>query len=327
MNAGETAASRNGTAPAVNPTRPKVLAERPAACRFVSTAGGAVLGRITAFLNDGLRDAQGRPVGGIGFFECVENYAVACALLDVAVGWLRDFGKVSRVWGPIQFDIWYGYRFKVAGFASLSFRHEPANPAFYPEFFRRYGFRTLASWTSLGLAASPAALGWVARWDARLPAGYSVAPVEIGEVAILHQLVSRTFRGLPAFTPPQYDEFARLFGSRYQDPHICLLVRDGEARPTAFALAYPDHHPRRAVFNLIGIDRPAQRDPLLAPALTARLLRACFARGYGDVVLALMRKPSRACGFIGQRLACARAEYALFELAPAKVAATGGGFR
>ena len=54
-------------------------------------AGSAqAVGRIVAAVNHRLVEREGQNVGLLGFFECVQDFAVAQALLEAACQWLRS---------------------------------------------------------------------------------------------------------------------------------------------------------------------------------------------------------------------------------------------
>ncbi|MCW2924283.1 MAG: sortase and related acyltransferase [Thermoleophilia bacterium] len=81
---------------------------------FVATVDGVDLGRCSAMLDDNAKDAEGRPVGYVGQWECEcddRGEAAAHALLELAVAWLREQGAADVV-GPIDFSTWHGYRFR-----------------------------------------------------------------------------------------------------------------------------------------------------------------------------------------------------------------------
>lgn len=102
---------------------------------------GENIGRIAAFTNKKYRNkGDDVPVGGIGFFDCINDDAAAQKLFDVAKKWLQEKG-VEAMDGPINFgerDRWWGV--VVEGF------HEPLycmnyNPPYYKILFENYGFK------------------------------------------------------------------------------------------------------------------------------------------------------------------------------------------
>ena len=100
-----------------------------------------LIGRIAAFVNKKYKNKGDEvPVGGVGFFECINDQAAADMLFDVAKHWLIQ-RKMEAMDGPINFgerDRWWGLLVK--GF-------EPPiyclnyNPPYYQQLFETYGFR------------------------------------------------------------------------------------------------------------------------------------------------------------------------------------------
>ncbi|MEO6759150.1 MAG: hypothetical protein ABIO24_06825, partial [Saprospiraceae bacterium] len=64
---------------------------------------GKILGRIAAIRNNNYIEFAKDNAGFFGFFEVVEDYNVAKALLDTAFDWLRAQG-LERVIGPTNFS-------------------------------------------------------------------------------------------------------------------------------------------------------------------------------------------------------------------------------
>lgn len=110
-----------------------------------------LIGRIAAFVNKKYRTKGDEvPVGGIGFFDCIDNQEAADMLLDVARHWLGQRG-MEAMDGPINFgerDKWWGLL--VEGF------HEPLwsmnwNPPYYQELLENYGFQPFFHQLCFGL--------------------------------------------------------------------------------------------------------------------------------------------------------------------------------
>ena len=76
---------------------------------------GKPVGRIAAFTNKKYKNkGDDIPVGGIGFFDCIDNQEAADMLFDVAKHWLMQRG-MEAMDGPINFgerDRWWGLTVK-----------------------------------------------------------------------------------------------------------------------------------------------------------------------------------------------------------------------
>jgi hypothetical protein len=101
---------------------------------------GNPAGRIAAFTNKKYRNkGDDIPVGGIGFFECINNQEAADLLLDNARHWLIN-EKMEAMDGPINFgerDRWWGLLTK--GFTEPLYCMN-YNPPYYQSLFENYGF-------------------------------------------------------------------------------------------------------------------------------------------------------------------------------------------
>lgn len=111
---------------------------------------GRLIGRIAAFVNKKYRNAgDDCPVGGIGFFECINDQDAADLLFDNAKHWLIQKG-MEAMDGPINFgerDRWWGL--VTAGF------NEPLycmnyNPPYYVTLFENYGFKVFFNQVCFG---------------------------------------------------------------------------------------------------------------------------------------------------------------------------------
>lgn len=97
------------------------------------------IGRIAAFTRYGVWE-NGQPIGGIGFFECVDDQEAAFQLFDTALEWLKNEG-IGLVDGPVNFgerDRFWGLL--VEGFHPPSYL-ENYNHPYYQRLFEAYGFQ------------------------------------------------------------------------------------------------------------------------------------------------------------------------------------------
>ena len=110
---------------------------------FVDAATGTTLGRVAAFLHRAAPDVLNPdlPTGGLGFFECVDDQAVANQLFDAARRWLARRG-MQAMDGPINF----GERDRFWGLLIEGYARAPNygmfwHPPYYRQLFEQYGFQ------------------------------------------------------------------------------------------------------------------------------------------------------------------------------------------
>jgi hypothetical protein len=122
------------------------------AVRWILTNdAGDLLGRIAAFTNKKYRNKGDEvPVGGIGFFDCINHQEAADMLLDVAKHWLLQQG-MQAMDGPINFgerDRWWGL--VVEGFQEPLYGMN-YNPPYYKTLLETYGFQPFFHQICLGM--------------------------------------------------------------------------------------------------------------------------------------------------------------------------------
>lgn len=134
-----------------DPAKNKAYASGEATRWILQNNEGFLIGRIAAFVNKKYKNkGDDFPVGGIGFFDCINNQHAADMLFDVAKHWLMQRG-MEAMDGPINFgerDRWWGL--VVEGF------QEPLycmnyNPAYYRALFESYGFKNYYNQLCFGL--------------------------------------------------------------------------------------------------------------------------------------------------------------------------------
>jgi hypothetical protein len=121
-------------------------------CRWILyTDDEHPIGRIAAFTNKKYRNKGDEfPVGGIGFFDCINDQNAADLLFDVARHWLINEG-MEAMDGPINFgerDRWWGL--VTSGFQEPLYGMN-YNPPYYRDLFEHYGFRVFFNQICFGV--------------------------------------------------------------------------------------------------------------------------------------------------------------------------------
>lgn len=102
---------------------------------------GKLIGRIAAFVNKKYKSKGDEvPVGGVGFFECINDQTAANYLFDTAKHWLQSKG-MEAMDGPINFgerDRWWGLQVEGSGQPLYCMNY---NPPYYQQLFEQYGFQ------------------------------------------------------------------------------------------------------------------------------------------------------------------------------------------
>lgn len=112
---------------------------------------GEIIGRIAAFVNKKYKNkGDDVAVGGIGFFECINNQEAADILLNTAKDWLQQ-KEMEAMDGPINFgerDKWWGLL--TDGFSEPLYCMN-YNPPYYVTLFKNFGFQLFFNQVCFGI--------------------------------------------------------------------------------------------------------------------------------------------------------------------------------
>jgi len=143
-----------------DPATNKIFAEGGEAIRWIlKNNEGKTIGRVASFVNPRVVDTTSFKTGGMGFFECINDEKAAFLLFDACKKWLEERG-MEAMDGPVNF----GDRNMFWGCMTSNFEEPPVyqmnyNPAYYVDFFEKYGFGTYFNqyvfWRSLEVSAQP----------------------------------------------------------------------------------------------------------------------------------------------------------------------------
>ena len=99
-----------------------------------------IIGRVAAFVDYNTCNVSGIATGGMGFFECIDNYNAAKKLFDKCREWLEE-RKMEAMDGPVNFGPrheWWGLLIEGDHEPNYSM---PYTHRYYIDFFNRYGFK------------------------------------------------------------------------------------------------------------------------------------------------------------------------------------------
>lgn len=134
-----------------DPVKNKAFRHGEAKRWILRSKEGELLGRIAAFVNKKYKNKGDEvPVGGIGFFDCINSQEAADMLFDVSRHWLMQKG-MGAMDGPINFgerDRWWGLVVEGSEPPLYCMNY---NPPYYQELFEKYGFRNYYNQICFGL--------------------------------------------------------------------------------------------------------------------------------------------------------------------------------
>lgn len=219
---------------------------------FLARCQGRVVGRIAAHTNSAFDAHHGYSTGFFGFFDAVDDVAVAQALTDAATAWLSAHRRPVML-GPVSFTTNDECGLLVDGFDRRAAVMMPYTPPYYPRLLERSGFtkaKDLLAWEfATTLHTDPG----LARAAARLARGraLTVRPVDLRRFAEEAELIRKLYNsslgdnwGVCPLQPKEFDVLARRLRPLIR-PDL-VVIGEVEGRPAGFALALPDIAPALA---------------------------------------------------------------------------------
>jgi hypothetical protein len=315
---------------------------------FIFKNESSVLGRVSAFKNRELSSPNGDSIGSIGQFECVNDFEVAKSLLSSAITWLKQDSRIKSIWGPMNFDIWHGYRFMTKGFDHKVFAGEPYNKFYYPEFFNRFGFLSKRCWHTIDLNVNDI-LEKVGKTGTKKieylkTQGYEFGSIQMKDfpnvLSKIYNITIRTFSDFPGYTRISKDDFVSLFMPFKHAFHSNLtsFLFDPNCQPVGYTSIFLDvaqairsmngknstiaklrflskrRKTDRVIFYLCGILPEVRHKKVSAGiALFTYALMKVRAMGYKKMVFALMSEDNKSQNYVNHYDKEMDREYQLYE--------------
>jgi GNAT superfamily N-acetyltransferase len=213
---------------------------------FLARRDGRVVGRIAAILDRNHNRFHEEDAGFFGFFESIDDPAVADALLTAARRWVFDRGaKIIR--GPVNPSSNYEWGMLVDGFQSAPMVMMTYNSPAYPVLMEKAGLRKAKDLYAYLSSPSSVDARKVERVAGRAFAanGIQVRPINMkdfgGEVERVWEVYNSAWSRNWGFIPMSREEFFQM-GKEMKQILVPDLVLIGEAggRVIGFALALPD---------------------------------------------------------------------------------------
>ncbi|HOQ23314.1 MAG TPA: N-acetyltransferase [Bacillota bacterium] len=217
---------------------------------FLAWRNGKTVGRIGVGIDERLNERKNRKEGYLTLFECINDYAVAEALFDTALGWLKEMGMTS-VTGPQSPSNGDDYRgLLIKGFDSPPVLLDSYNPSYYPEFFEAYGFKKQFDRYAFYFKVSPDLTERFERGVnyAMKRYGYTVRTVNLkrleDELVRLKAVIDRAHPEWPDMVPPTIEEIKEEAAKLLPvvDPDFVVIAETTDGTPVGFMVGLPDYN-------------------------------------------------------------------------------------
>lgn len=219
---------------------------------WLARRNGQVVGTISSHIDRLHNEIHDEQIGMFGFFEAVNDYEVAEALLSTARDWVRE-REMGALRGPLSFSQNHECGLLVDGFDGPPVVMMTYNPRYYIEFFERFGLTK-----AMDLYAYFVDLVQFGGDPGQLPpklirvtekvkrrAGITTRSVSMAaydeEIQRAKIVYNRAWEKNWGFVPMTGAEFDQLAADLKQilDPHLAVIAEiDGE--PVGVSVAIPD---------------------------------------------------------------------------------------
>jgi GNAT superfamily N-acetyltransferase len=217
---------------------------------FLAYRGETPVGRISAHVNSRYDSFYQDGKGFIGFFECENDQAVAQALFDSALGWLRDRGR-RLAEGPMSFGVYDELGVLVSGFETDPYVLTGHNPPYYQSLFEAAGWEKSVDWHAFRGKAETFRSSLDPRYFAigqrvLRRSGISVRPMDMKghldrEARIVQDIFAEAWNRNWGHVPLTDHEFDRLKAGvkQFVVPELSFIV-ELDGKPIAFSLSLYD---------------------------------------------------------------------------------------
>ncbi len=213
---------------------------------FLAELNGRTVGRISAQVDDNYNNLWHEHLGSFGFFESVNDTAVARALFAAAEEWVRRQGSTA-IRGPMSPSSNEEWGFLVEGYDRPPVLMMPYNPPYYLDLAEDYGFRKAKDLLAFfGYVATPIPerLTRLAR-KLRDNPHISLRPVRLNdlkhEMPIIKELYNASWQknwGFSPMTGPEMDLLAESLKNFAVPEMVLFAFYDG--KPAGLSITLPD---------------------------------------------------------------------------------------
>lgn len=211
---------------------------------------GKTVGRITAHVDHAYDRYHDVRAGWFGFFECIDDRAVAHALLKKAIAWLEQKGAQDVI-GPCNFNTNHQVGLLVENFSRPPSIEMTYNPPYYEELLTSYGLKKAkdlyAWWIDVSAPLENPKVQRIAKLAERIKKREGVT-IRNARKKDFHQEVERIFSiyneswvrnwGFVPVNRAEFDHLANSIKPIMREELMLIVEVDGRA--VGFAITLPD---------------------------------------------------------------------------------------
>jgi GNAT superfamily N-acetyltransferase len=214
--------------------------------KFLALRAGEPVGRVLVSDDPRYNAEHGTNLGAFGLFECLDDHAVAAALLDAAADWLIQRGRTA-IWGPLDYSTNYPCGLLVEGFDTPPRVMMNHNPPYYERLLEGWGLERVKDLFSWWFEDE---FNMLDRWRARAErlakrGQIRIRPFRVDRPAADIELCKRVYHaawqknwGFVPMTDAEFDYLAK--GLLHLAIPEMLLLAEIDGQVVGFSMTLPD---------------------------------------------------------------------------------------
>lgn len=251
-----------------------------------------------------------------GFFEAKDFTAAETLLNEVKTWALKN--NIKKIIGPINFNTWLPYRFRVNWDDPNYFSWEPQNPQGYPDFLEKFGFKQQASYTTTGYEPLLDLMNATEKnFEATTQIGYSFPEFDgsslLQNIDKIHAVTMRAFAKNHLFEPLPLDYFKQFYvplAKKEDHSHFRWMISpQGETIGYLFNFVDQGHFIMKS-FAVV----PEETGKGLSNACLHACLKKAHSMGIDKTVSALVIEGNRSESYGKKQKQIWQHRYCLYEL-------------
>ncbi len=213
---------------------------------FLALRDGEIVGRIASCINYTHNDFHHEKAGFFGFFDTIDDYDVAKALLKVAmINLAKAEADVMR--GPMNFSTNHDIGFLIDGFDLPPTVMMPYNFPYQPRLAEKFGLKKVMDLNGYVITKDDPISERIQRVVGKLKERSKITIRTLNmrdfdnEVKLINDVYNQAWAHNWGFVPMNYEEFAHMAADLKQiaDPEM-VLIAEHDGKPVAFSIALPD---------------------------------------------------------------------------------------
>ncbi len=206
-------------------------------CFLAYDQSGKIVGRIAAIINRKANETWGKKEGRFGFFDVVDDFQVAQALIESAQTWVKERGMESIV-GPMGFTNMDEEGMLIEGYEELGTMATIYNYPYYVDFIEKLGFQKEIDWIELSLAIPEVMPARITKFAAIVQQKFNlqiIKPknnkeiIKKGWATKIFELINREYSkiyGYSAMTQRQIDHYTKVYITMVRLDLMCMVADD-----------------------------------------------------------------------------------------------------